>query len=442
MTSENTPTSENSPDTSAIVPGTHYIVGGAVRDQLLGISLKDRDWVVVGSNPDQMSDAGFQKVGADFPVFLHPQTKEEYALARTERKSGRGYLGFICDAGEHVTLEQDLERRDLTINAMAMNEQGELIDPYGGLDDLNSRVLRHVSPAFSEDPLRVLRVARFAARFSHQGFNVAPETLTLMSEIVTGGELAHISPERIWQETERALSETQPRTFFEVLRECGALKAIFPELDALFGIPQPEKFHPEIDCGEHALLSLDRSCELSQSSTVRFAALIHDLGKALTPRSDWPSHHGHEKSGLKPIKALCKRLRVSNRDKKLALLSSEFHTHIHRALELRAETVLKVLKSCDALRQPDVFEDILNVCIADARGRTGFEAIAYPQADYFREALSLSKYSKVKPIVKEQQRTLALEGEELQGKALGEAIDQARVTLLRAHRASHQTVSP
>lgn len=442
MTIENTPLPAQDTPNSTAVPGTHFIVGGAVRDQLLGIPLKDRDWVVVGSNPEQMIAAGFQQVGADFPVFLHPDTKEEYALARTERKSGRGYLGFTCDAGEHVTLEQDLERRDLTINAMAMSAQGELIDPYNGKHDLDDRILRHVSPAFSEDPLRILRVARFAARFSDQGFSVAPETMTLMREIVKGGELLDISPERIWQETERALSEKQPRTYFEVLRECGALEALFPELEALFGVPQPEKFHPEIDCGEHALLSLERACEQSPSSTVRFAALIHDLGKALTPKSAWPSHHGHEKSGLKPIKALCKRLRVSNKDQKLALLSSEFHTHIHRAFELRAETVLKVLKSCDALRQPDVFEDILNVCIADARGRTGFETIDYPQADYFREALSLSKYSKVKPIVEEQQRTLALEGEKLQGKALGEAIDQARVILLRAHRANHQTLSP
>lgn len=409
-------------------PGTVYVVGGAVRDQLLNTPVKDHDWVIVGATPEQMIEAGYQQVGADFPVFLHPETKEEYALARTERKRGSGYHGFICDFDSSVTLEQDLERRDLTINAMARSKDGELIDPYGGQADLAARVLRHVSPAFMEDPLRILRVARFSARFSALGFSTAPETLKQMKGMVDAGELHDLTPERVWQETTRALGENNPLSYFEVLRSCGALKDLMPELEALFGIPQPERYHPEIDCGRHALLSLEAACLLTESTAVRFAALIHDLGKALTPEAQWPKHHGHEVSGIKPIKALCERLRVSNHEKKLASLSCQYHTHIHRAFELRPETLLKVIKACDALRKPELFEEILLVCIADARGRTGYENEPYPQADYFRQALNIAKHIDVKDLVRSG----------LKGKELGEAIDSARIKELKHLKQSLQ----
>ena len=409
-------------------PGKVYVVGGAVRDQLLNTPVKDNDWVIVGATPEEMIKAGYQQVGADFPVFLHPVTKEEYALARTERKHGSGYHGFICVFDPNVTLEQDLERRDLTINAMARSQDGNLIDPYGGKADLDAKILRHVSSAFMEDPLRVLRVARFSARFAPLGFSIAPETLEKMQAMVEAGELQDLSAERILQETMRALSERDPVTYFKVLRSCGALSVLMPELEALFGIPQPEQYHPEIDCGVHALLSLEAACELTHSSAVRFAALIHDLGKALTPQTKWPQHHGHELSGLKPIKALCERIRASNHEKKLALLACQYHTHIHRAFELRPETVLKVIKACDALRKPELFEEVLLVCIADARGRTGFEDTPYPQADYFRRALHIAKHINVKALVQSG----------LKGKDLGDAIDAARISELKNLKESAQ----
>lgn len=409
-------------------PGTVYVVGGAVRDDLLNTPVKDHDWVIVGATPEQMIQAGYQQVGADFPVFLHPATKEEYALARTERKRGRGYHGFVCEFDSNVTLEQDLERRDLTINAMARSKQGDLVDPYGGRADLTARILRHVSPAFVEDPLRVLRVARFSARFAPLGFSIAPETMQQMQNIVDADELQDLMPERVWQETTRALGEQTPIRYFEVLRTCGALKAIMPELNALFGVPQPEKHHPEIDCGAHAFLSLGAACVLTESTAVRFAALIHDLGKALTPTTHWPKHHGHELSGLKPIKTLCDRLRVSNYEKKLALLACQYHTHIHRAFELKAETVLKVIKACDALRKPELFKEMLLVCMADARGRTGFEDKAYPQADYFLQALHIAKHVDVKELVRSG----------LKGKELGDAIDNVRVKELKILKESVQ----
>ena len=399
-----------------------------MRDAQLDTPIKDHDWVIVGATPEQMIEAGYQQVGADFPVFLHPKTKEEYALARTERKRGSGYHGFVCDFDSSVTLEQDLERRDLTINAMARSKDGDLIDPYGGKADIEDRVLRHVSPAFMEDPLRILRVARFSARFAPLGFSIAPETMKKMQEMIDKGELHDLTPERVWQETARALGENTPLSYFEVLRSCGALKDLMPELEALFGIPQPEKYHPEVDCGLHAFLSLEAACLLSESTAVRFAALIHDLGKALTPETQWPKHHGHEHSGLKPIKALCERLRVSNHEKKLSLLACQYHTHIHRAFELRPETVLKVIKACDALRKPELFEEVLLVCIADARGRTGFENEAYPQADYFRQALQIAKHIDVKDLVRSG----------LKGKELGEAIDKARIKELTRLKESLQ----
>lgn len=402
-----------------------YLVGGAVRDQLLGIPLKDRDWVVVGAHPDDLLADGFRQVGADFPVFLHPETSEEYALARTERKSGTGYLGFTCYSAPDVSLEEDLQRRDLTINAMAQTPEGSLIDPYGGQHDLRQKLLRHVSPAFKEDPLRVLRVARFAARFSPLGFAIAPETNQLMQEMVQEGELAHLTPERIWQETQRALSEASPRTYFECLHETGALAVILPELDALFGVPQPEAHHPEIDCGVHALLSLEQACMRTTDTATRFAALIHDLGKACTPKESWPKHHGHEKLGLKPIKQLSQRLRAPKHFRDLAMLVSEYHTHVHRAQELRSDTLLRVLKALDALRRPERFESFLLACEADARGRTGLESRPYPQADMFREALKVIQTISVRRL---------REHTGLDGKALGEAIDRARVDALNTWR--------
>ncbi len=364
-----------------------YLVGGAVRDALLNIDIKDRDWVVVGATPDELLTRGYEQVGADFPVFLHPQTREEHALARTERKSGNGYQGFDCRFSPDITLEEDLLRRDLTINAMAQSDDGQIIDPYGGQQDLEQRVLRHVSPAFSEDPLRVLRVARFAARFAPLGFTIATETMQLMQQMVNDGELDHLVAERVWTETRRALGEKTPHVYFQVLRDCGALQVWMPELDALFGVPQPEKYHPEIDTGIHVLMSLTAAAMLSEDIPVRWAALTHDLGKALTPQSDWPRHIAHEVKGIKPLKHLQKRLKTPNDCCDLALLSSEFHTHVHRAFELRGETLVKLFNKADAWRKPERFEQFLLVCEADARGRTGFEQQAYPQADYCRQAL-------------------------------------------------------
>ena len=397
-----------------------YLVGGAVRDHLLGRPVKDNDWVVTGATPEDMIKLGYEQVGADFPVFLHPETHEEYALARTERKSGKGYQGFVCDFSSGVTLEDDLLRRDLTINAMAQADDGSIIDPHNGQADLEARLLRHVSPAFQEDPLRVLRVARFAARFADAGFSVAPETLTLMKTMVEAGELEHLVAERVWTETQRALLEDQPAVYFQVLRECGALAAWFPELDALFGVPQPEKYHPEIDCGRHALLSLEASVPMSSALSVRWAALIHDLGKALTPDSEWPRHFGHEKKGIKPIRQLCQRLKCPNDPTSLALLSSEFHTHIHRAFELRPETLLKVFDQLDVWRKPERFEEFLLVCIADARGRTGFEDCAYPQADYVREALTEAQKITARDVI----------AEGVQGPAIRAALAEKRTASL------------
>ena len=365
-----------------------YKVGGAVRDRLLGRAIEDTDWVVVGGTPREMEARGFKPVGADFPVFIHPQTGEEHALARTERKSGRGYKGFKIDSSPEVTLEQDLERRDLTINAMAEDESGGLIDPFDGQRDLRLRMLRHVSPAFAEDPLRVLRAARFAARLD---FGVAAETLELMRAISSSGELAELAAERVWTETERALAESRARRYFEVLRECGALERVFPELHALFGVPLPAEHHPEIDSGVHTLMVLDQACRLSTDPAIRFAALVHDLGKGTTPRDEWPSHPGHEQRGARIIGDFCARWRVPNRFRDLAVLVARHHLDCHRIREMRPETVLKKLESLDAFRRPGRFEEFLLACEADARGRTGREAAAYPQADWFRRALAAAR---------------------------------------------------
>lgn len=397
-----------------------YLVGGAVRDRYLNLPSKDQDWVVVGASAQEMLAAGYKQVGADFPVFLHPKTQQEYALARTERKSGHGYQGFVCHFDKDVTLEEDLLRRDLTINAMAEDASGKLIDPYGGLQDLHNKVLRHVSPAFAEDPLRVLRVARFAARFAHLGFTIATETLQLMADICNKGELNHLTAERVWQETERAMGEKSPDIYFSVLHECGALALIFPEINALFGVPQPEKYHPEIDTGLHILMCLQQIRKLSHDSRALFATLCHDLGKALTPADKWPAHHGHESLGIKPIKQLCKRLRVPNGHQELALKTAEFHIHAHRAFELRPDTLLATLKKLDALRKPDVFELFLLCCEADARGRTGFADKPYPQADYLRAALNV-----VNGIRAETYVAAGLSGQEI-----GQAMDAARTAAL------------
>jgi tRNA nucleotidyltransferase (CCA-adding enzyme) len=363
-----------------------YLVGGAVRDRLLGRAVSERDWVVVGATPAELERAGYLPVGRDFPVFLHPETKEEHALARLERKVAPGYRGFTTEFSPDVKLEDDLRRRDLTINAMAQDDAGNIVDPYGGQRDLEARLLRHVSEAFAEDPVRILRVARFAARYASLGFRVAGETLALMRQMVTAGEANALVAERVWTETEKALGESRPDVFISVLRECGALKVVYPEIDALFGVPQPEKWHPEVDTGVHQLLALREAVKLGGGVAARFAVLMHDLGKGVTPAEMLPSHHGHEEAGVALVEQLCARLRVPNHLRELAVMTARFHTHVHRAFELRAVTVLKTLESCDALRRPERFADFLLACEADKHGRTGLEDQPYPQRAYFKKA--------------------------------------------------------
>jgi tRNA nucleotidyltransferase (CCA-adding enzyme) len=365
-----------------------YLVGGAVRDRLLGLPVRERDWVVVGATPEELVRLGYQPVGREFPVFLHPTTHEEYALARQERKVGPGYRGFTTQFAPTVTLEEDLRRRDLTVNAMAEDEDGTLIDPYGGEADIAARSLRHVSEAFVEDPVRILRVARFAARLAPLGFRIAEETLALMRRIADSGEARTLVPERVWQETERALAEAHPEVFFETLRACGALAVIYPEIDALFGVPQPPRWHPEIDTGVHVMLALRYAAAHGAPAAVRFAVLMHDLGKAQTPKADWPRHHGHEEFGVPLINDLCDRLKVPNAQRELAILAARHHTLVHRALELTPATVLTLLENCDALRRPERFAELLLACEADARGRSGRENAPYPQVGYLREALA------------------------------------------------------
>ena len=382
-----------------------YLVGGAVRDQLLGLLVKDRDWIVVGADPATLLSLGYQQVGKDFPVFLNPKTKEEYALARTERKSSAGYTGFICDFSPTITLAQDLIRRDLTINAMAQSEDGEIIDPYGGKQDLENRILRHISPAFSEDPLRVLRVARFAARYHSLGFKIASETLSLMAELAQSEELQHLTAERVWLETEKALNEKNPEIYFETLHKTGALSVLFPEIDALYGVPNPVKHHPEVDSFIHTMLVLKQAVNLTENnpilnkSAVRFAAICHDLGKALTPQNILPHHYGHEQAGIKPTRSLCKRLKVPSYFQELAELTCEFHTHIHKAFELRAETVITLFNRFDVWRKPQRFQEFLQVCLADTRGRTGFENKDYPQIDYINQLLQAANEVDVQQVI-------------------------------------------
>jgi len=365
-----------------------YLVGGAVRDALLGRAVKEKDYVVVGGSAEELLADGYRAVGRDFPVFLHPQTQAEHALARRERKTGPGYRGFVTEFTPDITLEEDLQRRDLTINAIAQREDGSLVDPYGGQKDLAARVLRHVSPAFSEDPVRILRVARFAARFAPEGFSVHDSTRALMRQMVESGEVSALVSERVWQETERALGESRPEVFFEVLRDCGALKVIFPEVDRLFGVPQPPQWHPEIDTGVHVMLCLKRAAQLDAPVTVRFAVLAHDLGKGTTPPDQWPRHVMHESRGLSLVDALCSRLKVPTAHRELARMTCQQHTNVHRALELRPETVLKLLEECDAFRRPERFRELLLACQCDAQGRTGLEDKPYPQREYLESAFA------------------------------------------------------
>jgi len=401
-----------------------YLVGGAVRDALLGLPVKERDWVVVGARPDDLTRDGYRLVGRDFPVFLHPTTHEEYALARTERKTGPGYRGFETRHSPDVTLEEDLKRRDLTINAMARDADGALIDPYGGARDLEARLLRHVSEAFAEDPVRILRVARFAARFAPLGFRVAPETLALMRGMVAAGEAAALVPERVWQETAKALAEAAPAAFLAVLRDCGALAVVFPELDRLYGVPQPPLWHPEVDTGVHVGLVLEAAARLTPLARVRFAALVHDLGKGTTPPAEWPKHVGHEERGARLIAALAERLRVPNDFRELAVLVARHHGLCHRALELRSSTVLDLLEHCDALRRPERFGEFLLACEADMLGRAGFEDRAYPQGEYLRTALAAAQAVQLE----------ATERAGLDGAAIGARLREKRLDALQALR--------
>ena len=394
-----------------------FLVGGAVRDALLNRSVVDKDYVVVGSSVDEMLSLGFIQVGKDFPVFLHPKTKQEYALARTEKKSGQGYTGFNCNAAADVTLEEDLLRRDLTVNAMAMDDTGKIVDPYNGQNDLNNRVLRHVSEAFIEDPLRVLRVARFAARYHEYGFTVAPETLTLMTQLSESGELLSLSGERVWQEMERSLAEPNPQIFFQVLYQCQALKSLWPDLHNLWGIPNPERWHPEICSGIHTMMVLKQAVLLSEKTSVRFASVCHDLGKSLTEDSTLPSHPGHETAGLPLIEELCARLRVPTAHKSLALKVCQFHLHVHKAFELKPSTILKLFNQLDVWRKPDEFADFLLCCQADFTGRLGFENREYLQKEFLYLAFELLKKVTAKPFVEKG----------LKGLAIKEAIERQRL---------------
>ena len=400
-----------------------YLVGGAVRDRLLGLDVADRDFVVVGATPEEMRAAGYRPVGKDFPVFLHPRTQEEYALARTERKTGRGYHGFAVDADPSVTLEQDLERRDLTINAMAIDERGEVVDPFGGRRDLEQRLLRHVSPAFVEDPVRVLRVARFAARYAPLGFRIADETRALMRRMVEDGEVDHLVAERVWAEMRKALAEPAPSAFLRALRACGALRAILPEVDALYGVPQRAEFHPEVDTGVHVELVLDQAARLAPGDDlVGWCALVHDLGKALTPTDELPRHVMHEQRGVAPLRALAARLKVPAEHAALGELVCRFHLDAHRAFELRPETVLKLLESLDAFRRPERVARFLLACEADKRGRLGRADDAYPQAAYLREAHAAARAIDAAPFV----------AQGLSGEKIGEAVRAARRRAIEA----------
>ncbi len=398
-----------------------YAVGGCVRDQLLGVPVGDRDWVVVGATPDEMTAAGFRPVGRDFPVFLHPQTHEEYALARTERKTAPGYHGFVFHAAPDVTLEEDLGRRDLTINAMAFDESGSLIDPFGGRADLGAKLLRHVSPAFAEDPVRILRVARFAARFAE--FRIADETMRLMRAMVEAGEVDALVPERVWQELSRGLMEARPSRMFDTLRGCGALARLLPEVDRLWGVPQRADVHPEVDTGVHLMLVLDVAARRDAQLPARWAAVLHDLGKGLTPRADWPRHPGHEELSAELARAVNERLRVPNDCRDASIVTAREHGNVHRALELDAAALLRLLERCDALRRPALLAHVLDACEADARGRAGHEADAYPQRGRVHDALDAARGVDAGALA-------ARVGPE--GAAIAAAVHQARIEAIAA----------
>jgi tRNA nucleotidyltransferase (CCA-adding enzyme) len=398
-----------------------YRVGGCVRDRLLNLPESDIDWVVTGATSEEMLALGYQSVGKDFPVFLHPETKQEYALARRERKTGPGYHGFEFDTDPSISIETDLLRRDLTINAMAEFQDGDLIDPYGGQHDLETRVLRHVSEAFNEDPVRVLRVARFAARYHHLGFSLAPETAELIAQMGQSGELESLVVERVWSEMSRALDEPHPEVFFQILRDCDVLGILFPEIDALFGVPQTAKYHPEVDTGVHLMMALQKSAELELDNETRFAVLMHDLGKATTAQHILPSHHGHELAGVELVKAFCRRWRVPKAHTELAVITTEFHTHVHRALELKDTTLLKLFTGTDIFRKPQRFIKMTQACLADLRGRKNFESAPYPQAKFLKR---LAK------ILCDADLTIILQ-QGLEGKDLGEAIYRFRLGLIK-----------
>jgi tRNA nucleotidyltransferase (CCA-adding enzyme) len=381
-----------------------YLVGGSVRDEILGLPVTDHDYVVVGSSPDEMVRRGYRPVGKDFPVFLHPQSQEQYALARTERKVSRGYKGFEVYTSPEVTLKEDLARRDLTVNAIAKDQDGDIIDPFGGVADLEAGVLRHISPAFTEDPVRVLRTARFAARF---GFRIAPETLALMNEMVHNGEVDALVPERVWQEFARGLMEKKPSRMFYALRECGALTRIMPEVNALFGVPQPIEHHPEIDTGVHVMMVIDYAASRSYSLAVRFAALTHDLGKGTTPPEEWPRHIAHEARSVKLVQGLCERIRTPNEVRDLALLVARYHGDVHRAAELRPATIANMLQGVDAYRKPERFEEFLQACSCDFHGRPGYAGKAYPQAERLRDAFDAAKTVDAGAIAAELAKTIA-----------------------------------
>lgn len=403
-----------------------YLVGGAVRDELMNYPFSERDWVLVGATEtdlEEMISEGYQQVGKDFPVFLHPQSKEEYALARTERKTGHGYGGFSVNTN-NVSLEEDLSRRDLTINAIAKSADGKITDPYGGQNDIKNRVLRHVSAAFSEDPLRILRVARFSARYAHLGFTLAPETLQLMKNMVEAGEVEHLVAERVWKETERALTEKTPTAFFQCLRDCGALKVVMPEIDALFGVPQRAEYHPEIDTGIHSLMVLEQACLLSPEPKIRLAAVLHDVGKAQTPQDVLPRHIGHEQRSLAIIQTFCERLRVPKTFLTCALHLAEFHTLCHRARELRGVTLSKLFRQLDAYRKPQALDDFLLGSLADSRGRKGFENNDYPQVDYLKEAYTVANRINAKDII----------AQGYSGREISLQLEQQRATALEHYR--------
>lgn len=400
-----------------------YLVGGAVRDALLGLPVRERDWVVIGATPDEMHARGFRAVGRDFPVFLHPHTQEEYALARTERKTGHGYHGFAFDTSPAVTLEEDLQRRDLTVNAIAQAPDGTLVDPCGGREDLAARRLRHVSAAFAEDPVRILRLARFAARLAPLGFVIAGETQALMRQMVAAGEADHLVPERVWKEAERALTSAErPSVFFDTLRSCGALARVMPELDALFGVPQRADYHPEIDAGLHTLMCADAAVREGYPLPVRVAALLHDFGKALTPPGEWPSHRGHELRGLAPIEAFCARLRLPNAQRELALAVCRDHLNVHRARELRPATLLRLLERLSAFRRGALFEQALQACVCDARGRLGLEHSPYPSVDYLQGAAAAARAVRAAEVV----------ADGFEGAAIGEELAKRRARVLAA----------